>query len=66
MAPFYGWGSTASGLQPLRGGSLLFAIQFLKIPGARFIYLGGMEGWVDLGAAQWFWAQDPWIGNPVP
>ena len=66
MAPFYGWGSTASGLQPLRGGSLLFAIHFLKIPGARFIYLGGMEGWVDLGAAQWFWAQDPWIGNPVP
>ena len=66
MAPFYGWGSTASGLQPLRGGSLLFAIQFLKIPGARFISLGGMEGCVDLGAAQWFWAQDPWIGNPVP
>ena len=24
MAPFYGWGSTASGLEPLRGGSLLF------------------------------------------
>ena len=24
MAPFYGWGSTASRLQPLRGGSLLF------------------------------------------
>ena len=23
MAPFYGWGSTASRLQPLRGGSLL-------------------------------------------
>ena len=29
MAPFYyGWGSTASRLQPLRGGSLLFTIQF--------------------------------------
>ena len=28
MAPFYfGWGSTASRLQPLRGGSLLFTIQ---------------------------------------
>ena len=26
MAPFYGWGSTASRLQPLRGGSLLFTI----------------------------------------
>ena len=24
MAPFYGWGSTASMLEPLRGGSLLF------------------------------------------
>ena len=24
MAPFYGWGSTALRLQPLRGGSLLF------------------------------------------
>ena len=23
MVPFYGWGSTASRLQPLRGGSLL-------------------------------------------
>ena len=28
MAPFYGWGSTASRLHPLRGGSLLFTIQF--------------------------------------
>ena len=28
MAPFYGWDSTASRLQPLRGGSLLFTIQF--------------------------------------
>ena len=27
MAPFfYGWGSTTSRLEPLRGGSLLFAI----------------------------------------
>ena len=24
MAPFSGWGSTASRLEPLRGGSLLF------------------------------------------
>ena len=24
MATFYGWGSTASRLEPLRGGSLLF------------------------------------------
>ena len=30
MAPFYGWGSTASRLQPLQGGSLLFTIQLEK------------------------------------
>ena len=28
MAPFYGWGSTASRLEPLRGGSLLFTTNF--------------------------------------
>ena len=33
MAPFYGWGSTASRLQPLQGGGLLFTIQFPEIPG---------------------------------
>ena len=27
MAPFYGWGSTASRLEPLWGGSLLFRVQ---------------------------------------
>ena len=25
MVPFYGWGSTASRLEPFRGGSLLFS-----------------------------------------
>ena len=44
MAPFYGWGSTASRLQPLRGGSLLFTIQFPEIPSTHFIYLGRMKG----------------------
>ena len=29
MAPFYGWGSTASRLEPLRGGSLLFTTKKL-------------------------------------
>ena len=29
MAPFYGSGSTASRLQPLRGGTLLFTLYFL-------------------------------------
>ena len=35
MAPFYGWGSTASRLEPLRGGSLLFTIKFPEIPGTQ-------------------------------
>ena len=30
MAPFYGWGSTASRLEPLRGGSLLFTTKYYK------------------------------------
>ena len=33
MAPFCGWGSTASRLEPLRGGSLLFTTKFPEIPG---------------------------------
>ena len=37
MACFYGWGSTASRLQPLRGGSLIFTIQFPEIPGTQVI-----------------------------
>ena len=32
VAPFYGWGSTASTLEPLRGGSLLFTAKFPEIP----------------------------------
>ena len=35
MAPFSGWGSTASRLQPLRGGSLLFTSQLPEIPGTK-------------------------------
>ena len=44
MAPFYGWGSTGSGLQPLRGGSLLFTTKFLEISGTHFTDLGRMKG----------------------
>ena len=65
MAPFYGWGSTASRLQPLRGGSLLFTIQFPDIPGTHFIDLGRIKGSVNLGTTQWFWTRDPWIENPA-
>ena len=54
MAPFYGWGSTTSRLQPLQGGSLLFTIQFPEIPATHFINHGRMKGCVDLGATQWF------------
>ena len=32
MAPFYGWGSTTSRLEPLRGGSLLFTAKFPETP----------------------------------
>ena len=44
MAPFYGRGSTASRLQPLRGGSLLSTIQFPELSGTHFIDLGRMKG----------------------
>ena len=43
MAPFYGWGSTALRLEPLRGGSLLFTAKFPEIPGTHFIELGRMK-----------------------
>ena len=33
MVPFYGWGSTASRLEPLPGGSLLFTTNSPEIPG---------------------------------
>ena len=42
MASFYGWGSTASRLQPLRGGSLRFTTKFPEIPGT---HLSTSEGW---------------------
>ena len=53
-APFYVWGSTASRLQPLQGGSLLFTTKLQEIPGTHFIDLGKMKGWVNLGATHSF------------
>ena len=44
MAPYYGWGSTASRLEPLRGGNLLVTTWFPEIPGIHFIDLGRMKG----------------------
>ena len=44
MDPFYGWGSTASRLEPLRGGSLLFTAKVPDIPGTYFTDLKRMKG----------------------
>ena len=44
MTSFNGWGSTASRLEPLRGGSLLFTTKFPEIPGTHFIDFGSMKG----------------------
>ena len=44
MTPFYGWGSTASRLEPLRGGSLLFPTKFSEILGTHFTNLRKMKG----------------------
>ena len=65
MVPFYGWGSTDSRLEPLRGGNLFFTTKFPETPGTHFIDLRRMKGWVDLGATQWFWTRNPWIRNPT-
>ena len=43
MAPFYGWSSTASRLEPLRGGSLLFTTNIPENPGIHFINLRRMK-----------------------
>ena len=40
MVPFYGWGSTASRLEPLSGGSLLYNNKFPEISDTHFINLG--------------------------
>ena len=49
--------------RPLWGDSLLFPTKSPGVPGTHFISLRRMKDWADLGTAQWFWAQDPWIGN---
>ena len=64
--PFLWMGFNCLRLKPLRGGSLLFTIQFPQIPGTHFIDFGRMKGWVNLAATQWFWTRDSWIGNPAP
>ena len=44
MAPFLGWGSTASRLETFRGGTLLFTTKFPEILGTHFIHLRRMKG----------------------
>ena len=44
MTPFYGWSSTASRLEPIREGSLVFTTKFPEIPGCHFIDLKRMKG----------------------
>ena len=44
MTPGYGWGSNASRLEPLQGGSLFFTTKFPEIPGTHFIDLRRMKG----------------------
>ena len=44
MASFYGWGSSASRLKPLQGGSFPFTTKFPEIPGTHFINLRMMKG----------------------
>ena len=44
MAPCYGWGSAASMVEPLRGGSLLFTTKFPELSGTHFTDLGRMKG----------------------
>ena len=42
--PILWMGLTASRLEPLQGGSLLFTTKFSEIPGTHFIDLGRMIG----------------------
>ena len=48
MVPFHEWGSTASRLEPLRGGSLLFTTKLTEIPRNHFIDLGRMKDFSTL------------------
>ena len=43
MAPFYGWGSTVSRLQPVREDSLLFTIKREGSPGTHLLDLEKMK-----------------------
>ena len=44
MAPFYGWGSAASRLEPLQGDSLFFTTKVPEISATHFIDIRRIEG----------------------
>ena len=49
MAPFYGWVSTASRLEPLRGGSLLFTMSGLVLLVATWnCWISYRNGYLEL------------------
>ena len=54
MAPFYGWGSTASRLHSHCEESLLCTTQFPGVLGTHLIDLRRMKGLFDFGAIQRF------------
>ena len=62
MVPFSGWGSTASRLEPLRGGSLLFTNKFPEISGTHFTDLGWMKGLSTLEQPSGFEQGTPGLG----
>ena len=62
----YGWGSTASKLEPLWGDSLVYNTKSPEIPVTHFINHVRMKGWVNLAASQLFWPWNFWIGSPAP
>ena len=54
MTHFYGWVSTASGLEPLQGDSLFFTTKLSEISITHFIDLKRVIDRVYLGATQCF------------
>ena len=63
MATFYGWGSTTSRLEPLRGGSLLFTTKSTEIPGTHCIDLGRMKRLRRPWSHPVVLNKGPWIEN---
>ena len=63
MASFYGLGSIASRLQPLRRGYLVFTKLPRNCAGTHFINLGRMKGSVNFGAIQRFLTRTPGLGT---